>query len=401
MVNRYSDIEAFFKTYIDLDKDKSIFEKIKKFRLEWAVKRIDNNYTNLDFLSGITMGVQNIRFSKQDESRLTNDIFNIDIDKMQEDFYRVEGIVKEFKVASNVLYQLLLYIIRHVLVNKLPIEYLYETYYIMAYKMISSLLVVRFDYNLDPRVANAVAERMTEKFKLKELGSWQKFFEYRATFLLPESKNGVRLINSYSASTAMLVVADLQVNIRSTVNRLFSLIVDTNNEDLSISTDSLMKMENEEVVLSNLKSYGRYSKVVLDKISTGDFIDDNYIYLITEVSSNLQPIPFKTVLDNIVTNSLEDFKEIETIVNDVLRTSLNYLMRTDSIGSMDSNILSVLKSLKSFYSSSTVRDPVVVELKEMSLKLVTKSTTIKTSWMLSAMNINLILYIVLIALVKK
>lgn len=401
MVNRYSDIEAFFKTYIDLDKDKSIFEKIKKFRLEWAVKRIDNNYTNLDFLSGITMGVQNIRFSKQDESRLTNDIFNIDIDKMQEDFYRVEGIVKEFKVASNVLYQLLLYTIRHILVNKLPIEYLYETYYIMAYKMISSLLVVRFDYNLDPRVANAVAERMTEKFKLKELGSWQKFFEYRATFLLPESKNGVRLINSYSASTAMLVVADLQVNIRSTVNRLFSLIVDTNNEDLSISTDSLMKMENEEVVLSNLKSYGRYSKVVLDKISTGDFIDDNYIYLITEVSSNLQPIPFKTVLDNIVTNSLEDFKEIETIVNDVLRTSLNYLMRTDSIGSMDSNILSVLKSLKSFYSSSTVRDPVVVELKEMSLKLVTKSTTIKTSWMLSAMNINLILYIVLIALVKK
>lgn len=57
VVNRYSNIEAFFKTYLDLDNDRAIFDRLTQFRMEWSVKRIDSksNQTNLDFLSGITI----------------------------------------------------------------------------------------------------------------------------------------------------------------------------------------------------------------------------------------------------------------------------------------------------------------------------------------------------------
>lgn len=76
-------------------------------------------------------------------------------------------------------------------------------------------------------------------------------------------------------------------------------------------------------------------------------------------------------------------------------------MRTDNIGSLDNNIIGVLRALKSYYSSSTVRDPGVVDLKARTMELVKRNTTINTSWLLTAMNINLILYIVLMGLIKN
>lgn len=400
-VNRYSDIEAFFRTYFNLNEDTDIFNRIANFRMSWAVKRIDRNYTNLDFLSGITMGVQAVRFSPLDESRLADEVFRNDTLAMQEDFYRVEGIFREWKVSSNVVYQTLLYMIRHILKNNLPLEHLYECYYIMAYKMITSLLIPRFDYTLDPRVASRVVEEMSEKFLLKELGSWQKYFEYRATFLLPGTKHADRLINNYSATIANIVVNDIQVNIRSTVNRLYSLIVDVSKSDMKISNDSLTKMENEEVVLSDLKSYSTYADKSLRKINSDDFADDNAIYIISELSSNINTTIFKTLLVNISKSGLDNFDLIEGIVRDTMKLSFQYLMRTDNISSIDNNIINVLRVLKSYFSGSTVRDPGVVDLKTRTMDLVKRNTTINTSWLLTAMNINLILYIVLVGLIKN
>ena len=80
---------------------------------------------------------------------------------------------------------------------------------------------------------------------------------------------------------------------------------------------------------------------------------------------------------------------------------MKYLLRTDRITDIEDNIFDILKSLKSYYSSSTVRDPDVVELKNRTKTLIEANTTVVTSWIITAMNINFILYIVLNGLIKK
>lgn len=402
IVDRYSDIEAFFKTYLDLDNDRDMFNRMTKFRMEWATKRIDSRYSNLDFLSGITIGVQAVRFSPLDESRLSNEVFRVDMEKVQEDFYRVDNIVKAWMVSSNVVYQTLLYMIRYVFKNGLPIEYAYECYYVMAYKMLTSLFSARFElYALDPRIASKVVEDMSDKFILKEKGSWQNYLEYRASFIMEGSLHYNRLMNDYSAATSIIVLNDLQLNIRSTVNRIYSIVVDTSSSDLKIDNDSLTKMENDELVITDIKSYTKYSNVALERINSSDFADDNLIYLLSEVSSNLNPIAFKTLLVNISENSLENYDELKYIVDTAIKSSMKYLLRSDRIGDVEHDILSILKTLKAYFSSSTVRDPDVVTLKTMTRDLISSNTTISTSWILTAMNINLILYIVLNGIVKR
>lgn len=402
VVNRYSDIEAFFKTYLDLDSDRDIFDRLQRFRLEWATKRIDSRYSNLDFLSGVTIGVQNIRFSPLDEARLSNEVFRVDMVKAQQDFYNVKDIVREWKVSSNVVYQALLYMIRYIHLNNLPLHYAYECYYIMAYKMLTSLMSDRFEiYALDPRLASRVVELMSDKFILKEKGNWQKYLEYRAGFLMEGSLHYDRLVKKYNTRTAIIVINDLQLNIRSTFNRLFSIVKKVTKEDLKIDNTSLTKIENEEIVLSDIKSYTKFSKIALERIMSSDFADDNLIYLMTELSSNISPIAFKTLLVNISDTALDNFTELEYIADTTIKTSMKYLLRTDRITDIEDNIFDILKSLKSYYSSSTVRDPDVVELKNRTKTLIEANTTVVTSWIITAMNINFILYIVLNGLIKK
>ena len=404
VVNRYSNIEAFFKTYLDLDNDRAIFDRLTQFRMEWSVKRIDSksNQTNLDFLSGITIGVQPVRFSALDEARLANEVFRLDIHAIQQDFYNVEHIVKDWKVSSNVVYQMLLYMIRYVIINKLDTAYIYECYYVMAYKMITSILSDRFElYANDPRIANAVVEQMSNKFILKEKGSWQSYLEYRASFLMEGTLHYKRLVNNYDTVTAINIVNDLQLNVRSPINRIYSIVKKVGESDLKINTDTLTRMENEEMVLSDIKSYGKYGDIALERMVSDAFVNDNLIYLITEISSNINATAFKSMLIAINENSLEELEEIKYIVDTTIKTSMKYLLRSDRISEVEKDTLSILRALKSFYSSSTVRDPDVVELKQRTRALIEKNTNISTSWIITAMNINLILYIVLNGIIRR
>lgn len=400
MVNRYSNLEHFFLTYIPVI-DKQLLDRLVSYRKEWATKKIDSNTSNLDFLSNITIGEQSIRFSQLDESKLANDILRVDTKIMQIDLYAVQGIVKEYKVSSNIINQILLYIIRYILVNKLDLEYIKEVYCIMLYKMVSSLVAHSFNYPLDPRLAAVLVEKMSNKFILKELGSWQKYFEYGATFLYPETKHANRLINEYSGEIANLVINDIQTKLRSTFYRIYGLIMQISISDISIDTTTITKMEGEEVVLKDLStSMMKYSKIALESIHSSDFVNDNYIYLIGEISTNLNTTVFKTVLTNIYQNGLNDFKILEELVSDIIKHSISYLMRIGTIDTMSNNILEVLRKLKSYYSSSSVSDSNITSIKNRSMELILKNTSVKTSWILTSLNINFILYVVLVSLIK-
>ena len=400
MVNKYSNLENFFLTYLE-HADVAMLDRLKQFRLEWAVKKIDSNSSNLDFLSGITIGEQTIRFSQLDESKLANDVLRVDVNTIQADLYRVEGIVKEWKVSSNAYNQILLFLIRKILLENIDVDYIKEVYCVIGYKMVTSLISHTFNYPLDPRLGAVLAEKMSGKFILKELGSWQKYFEYRATFLYPNTDHANRLINDYNTEISIRVINDLQTNIRSTFYRLYSLIVELSESDLSIDNTTITKMEGEEIVISDLSnSMSRYSKIAIESIHNSDFVNDNYVYLIGEVSSNLNTTVFKTMLTNVYQNSLEDFTFIDSLIDDIVKHSISYMMRVGSIESMSNNIIDVLRRLKAYYSSSKVSDPNITSIKDRCMVLVEKNTSVKTSWILTSLNINLILYIILTSLIK-
>lgn len=397
----YSDINNFFGRYITVDNE--LMKRIKQFRMEWAIKKIDSNTSNLDFLSGVTMGVQRVRFSTMDEGILFREVLRIDGPVLQKELYRVKGINKDWAVSRNIIYQTLLYIIKEAEIRNYDVELIKEVYYVMAYKMITSMLSTRFkDFTLDPRIANLVVEKMSGKFILKQLGSWHKYFEYRASFILPGSKLAEKMMKKYDVELSIDVLSYIQGTIKSTVNRVYSVIVEVYNSDNTIDTNTMLKLENEEMVLSDLKSsYSKYSGIALARVNSVDFVNDNYIYLLSEVSENLNVILFKTMLDNMSKKGLESIDDTKDIVDDIIKYAISYLVRIDKIHHVDNNIMSTLRQLRAYFGSSKIKEPEVINLKKRTMEIVNDNTSVKTSWILTTMNINLILYIFLLAVIKR
>ena len=397
----FSDINNFFGRYITVDNE--LMKRIKQFRMEWAIKKIDSNTSNLDFLSGVTMGVQRVRFSTMDEGILFREVLRIDGPVLQKELYRVKGINKDWAVSRNIIYQTLLYIIKEAEIRNYDVELIKEVYYVMAYKMITSMLSTRFkDFTLDPRIANLVVEKMSGKFILKQLGSWHKYFEYRASFILPGSKLAEKMMKKYDVELSIDVLSYIQGTIKSTVNRVYSVIVEVYNSDNTIDTNTMLKLENEEMVLSDLKSsYSKYSGIALARVNSVDFVNDNYIYLLSEVSENLNVILFKTMLDNMSKKGLESIDDTKDIVDDIIKYAISYLVRIDKIHHVDNNIMSTLRQLRAYFGSSKIKEPEVINLKKRTMEIVNDNTSVKTSWILTTMNINLILYIFLLAVIKR
>lgn len=400
MADIYSNINDFFNKYITVDVE--LLKRIRQFRMEWAVKRIDSKTSNLDFLSGMTLGVQRVRFSSMDENKLFREVLRIDGDLMQKDLYRVKGINKEWKVTRNATYHLMLFIIKEILVKKLDPMFIKEVYFIVAYKMITSMMSRRFEnFTLDPRIANLVVEKMSNKFILKQLGSWQKYFDYRSSFFAPDTDLANKLTSRYEVKLANDTVSYISGTIKSTVNRVYSIIVEIYNSDSRIDSNTLTKLENEEMVLADLKnSHSRYASIALSRVNSLDFVNDNYIYLLSEVSTNLNTVIFKTMLSNISKLGLESIDDTKDIVDDIIKYSVAYLTRIDKIHHVDTNIMSVLRILRAYYGSSKIRENEVVNLKKRTMEIVLDNIDVKTSWILTTLNLNLILYIVLIALIK-
>jgi len=401
-VNMFSELDQFFKSYIDVDKDPGIYERLRAFRLKWVVKRIDANYTNADFLGGMTTGVQKVRFSSLDESMLANEVFRVDVKTMQSRLFMVKGMYREHRVHTKIYNQILVYLISYGLRNNVDEKYLMDAYLVMAYMMVTSMIVRRFDYPLDPRIAASVVEKMSDQFILKQLGSWEKYLEYRGSFVMPGSKNAVLLKEQYNADTTLLVIPSLQSNIKSTMNIIMGIVMDTHDGDIRVNTSSLLVLENEEVVLSDVKnSMSVYTRRALESITSRGFSNDDYVYLISELSPNINTSAFKTMLMNISEHTIDNFDLVNRLVEDIVSSMISYLTRTDNLSLVSTSLFDVLRLLKSYYASSNVKDELVISLKKDSMDLVLKSTTMKTSWVLTALNINLIIYIILVALTKK
>jgi len=114
--SKYKNIKIFFQHQLEHIKfDKNLIKRLKTFRYEWSTKSDDY----IDFLGSNLLGTQAIRFSSLDDTKLFENVYNLrHLDKMQEDIFNVYLMEKKYRVASNIVYQTLMYTAHRFLHNK-------------------------------------------------------------------------------------------------------------------------------------------------------------------------------------------------------------------------------------------------------------------------------------------
>jgi len=400
----FKDIKDVFDKHLHgIKYDKALYNKLKLFRINWSVKSDDY----IDFLGGNLIGVQDIRFSTRDEDAFFVDILNIDQNNLKMDIFNTKGINPSWKVSSNPTYLTLLYLM-YAFYNSKDIDkdlenVLRELYYIFAYKAISSLIMNGFKFTVKPAIAKATYERLSNRFIIKKIGSWQKLFTYRSLDIMPTNGLHNKAIKRFTTDDAIKIANDVQGRIRDTFKNIYGVMVEVINEDIglintttNVTKDSEGDEKNADITHRQDK-YIIYLNSIISKPS--DFVHEDVLIIIATVLPNLDINLLRTALLHIskvyVPNSKID------IIKSSMLANIEYLNSKNYSGDYLKDIIGILVALKGMWSSSRVKIDDVAIVKKEVYDIVKKAIDKKSKWVIVTTTIGVFLYVFLRSITKR
>jgi len=391
--------------------DKKFIKQIKEFRLNWVIK--DTMYA--EFLGGNLLGVHSVRFSARDEAMLMNDIYGLDTAVLKNMIRSVPGMNPNWVISTDPVLITLTYSMHILTVSKLPEKYIVEgikeLYFIYAYKVFGSLLSRYFKHNVSLDVAKATYENLSNRYLIKQLGSWNAVLEYRTGDILPKRAEKYmkykrrdmglhyeKLVR-YNTDDAIKLTNDLQGRIREFVKNIYRVMITVISDGGGVNSVSSVSKGGEgpdstKDVTERVDKYvNRLQETVTIPVN---LINDDIIYLVTKLVKFADSKVIKDCLLDISEEMSKSGAKLE-ILSWVVVTTISYIRSKGITSGYSDNLAEIVNYMKGYWSSGSVKDKTVVETKKYMQKLVKGNTKRKTKWYISANSTALIVYLFIIA----
>lgn len=400
MSNSIGYIKKMFETYADyIDIDQKLADRINNFQITF----VNKNEDHMAFFGGNLTGVQIVRFTVDDLNRFYSDVVGIDDVEIEEHLHQLPVINKERIVSSDVFVHICMWLIHKFMtsnLNKKTIERTTRSLnLIILYKFLTSLLFNYFKFPADPQIAAATYAQLSNKFAIKQFGSWSALLDHRTKDICSENGLHYKTIYNFTNDPGILyAITDTQSRIRDLLKNIYSEFMKTYERGNKIRTSSnSFEFEGEEVLKDKTKNLGQYI---------------NYIYsILPERSSFIKPdildalegvvhtAPRKLVEQSLVwmcdNYRYHSTKDIEELVRITLVHSFNYLSDNRTVMKNNANLVNLSIRLKGIYMSSKTNDAEIKRIRSLSEKIVRKSTTTKNNSLVISVRAAVLLYIVL------
>lgn len=389
----YTTLQEVYDQYLKVKPDSNLLSNIKMFRIAWAQK----NDEHIAYLGNSLIGSYRIIFSTLDENTFFEALLGLDYKEIQQELYNVKGIDKNMKTISNCFYLTCVYLMylftnSKYLSDKQRVEGVKEVFYVMSYKMLSSLNTHYFKYPIDESVAKAINERMTLKFLVKRFDNWQNVIDYKSEDVLKKGIHENRISDMSNADDATRVISDIQTKYRDMYKNHFAVLLEVNQQNERITTSSLItKTEDGEGIkdiVNRPDNYINYLKSIINYPNS--FINQDLVYIVMSLFKGVDEQQMFTFLKYL---SQEEIKEKDWIVETTIISSLEYLISKKRTKDFVKYMYEILLILKSYYSSSNTRNQDNKKLKKILQDLVKKSVKRANGSVCSKLSIASIIYI--------
>ena len=389
----YTTLQEVYDQYLKVKPDSNLLSNIKMFRIAWAQK----NDEHIAYLGNSLIGSYRIIFSTLDENTFFEALLGLDYKEIQQELYNVKGIDKNMKTISNCFYLTCVYLMylftnSKYLSDKQRVEGVKEVFYVMSYKMLSSLNTHYFKYPIDESVAKAINERMTLKFLVKRFDNWQNVIDYKSEDVLKKGIHENRISDMSNADDATRVISDIQTKYRDMYKNHFAVLLEVNQQNERITSSSLItKTEDGEGIkdiVNRPDNYINYLKSIINYPNS--FINQDLVYVVMSLFKGVDEQQMFTFLKYL---SQEEIKEKDWIVETTIISSLEYLISKKRTKEFVKYMYEILLILKSYYSSSNTRNQDNKKLKKILQDLVKKSVKRANGSVCSKLSIASIIYI--------
>lgn len=403
---------ACFNSCNGLKIDKALISKLEKYDRGFVTKNEDH----VNFFGGNLLGVETVRWTNQDKNVWYDDILQSDSHQLSKSLLALRKVDApnepifnpKFNVSSDETNISMVWLIHMIHTSNLPAAMKEEgklhVMKILHYKFISSLMYRYFKYPANPDVAKTTYDRLSNKFRLKQLGSWGKLIEAQSKDILdPKISNHFKTYEKFNDPYAIIyMINDIQTRVRQIIRNMTQqfYIVLKSGETGSTSTSMTASIDGELLIKDKMRllpQYQRYIKSVI--IDQQTFIKPYLVEMICNMINTLQMKSFVSVLrwtsHEFGRNSR---KYIEEMVDELMIHCFEF-MKERNIQSND--LPGLVSKLKMVYMSSKAKDPNLKKIRELGDRIVELSTLSRSGPVKAAERSGLMLYIVVRALTMR
>ncbi len=379
--------------------DHALFSKVCVMESRFVNKKQEH----IEFFGGNLTGVQVVRFTDSDKDYLFSEVLGIDIGELEEKLYSIpyvkgkSGLNQDWKRSSdvfNIACTWLIYLFEQS--KHLDAEQRHEAKVrvcsYLLYKFLTSLLFHYFRFVADPEVAQATYAELSNKFVLKQCGSWGATIRYLAENGIDSKGIHLQVLHHLEDERVIYFINDVQGRVRDMLKNIYSVLDRLNREGVRIvSSSSIVETDGEMVLKDSTRSpgiYARYLKTIISDKNT--FIKQELVDIIAGIMHTMSPRLLMKTLEWTVDNYQKVHNgDIDKAVDLVLEHAIDYL----SVNQSDArkNIALLIDKLRGAYMSSRSTDEKLLKIRVLVEKIVREATgslneagvaSVRTAWML-------------------
>lgn len=376
---------------------------------DYKISLIHRNREHAAFFGGNLLGVQVVRFQDTDVDRWF-DLMDVDELLLQESLHALPTVNPEFIVSSNVMNQSCIYMTYKFNNSTLPMDVkqkaMLDILVILQIKFITSLLFRYFRYPADKALAEATYASLSNKFAIKEHGTWLRVLEARAADCISPKSIHLNAINRMEPDFSVInMLNDTQGRIRSYVKNVYAVMeqVRASGGKISQTSSTVIGHDGEEILRDSTKGIATYTQYIKNIISDKrTFIRDELLEVVSEVMPSAPERFTQAALEHLSDNYYKhDHKDIDTILEKTLVHAFHYLSGNKQVVRANTNLADMLIRLRGAYTASRSQDEYLLIMRETTERVIRPAVKTKTTSVVASVRTAVLLYIVLRTYTKR
>jgi len=399
--------QTFDEHFVHVNFDKKLAHAVYRYQIGY----VNSTPEYFEFFGSNLLGAHVIRFKDSDVLRFFNDVLDVDYQALSEAIRKVPTIDHEYKISGDIFNLTLMYVMhRFITADTLPgnikTQAAKDTALVFFYRSIAALMSYYFKYPTDPKIAQAAYQRLSNKFLIKQLGSWAKVMEYRATNLLNRQSIHLEALARFTDDVAIVyAINDSQGRVKDLVKNYTAEFYKVHEEGVNVAVTSgtYLDADGEETIKEKTKSVEAYVGYIQQAIvDEHTFIKDDLVGVIARINTNTSFRMVRSTLKWIHEhqNDQKYHKDISEFIALVVVQSM-YLIQNNMSPKNMRDYPYILHQLKNLYLSTRTVDPDIETIRKIGYKLIKASNGKISESLTLSTRTSIILYIALRTLIGQ
>ncbi len=254
-----------------------------------------------------------------------------------------------------------------------------------------------FKYPADEATAMATYAALSKKYSIKQHGNWYGVLLNRCMDIVDHQSIHYQTIVKFNDDDAIIyMIQDIQGRLRDVIKKLWKVfeMVRTQNAKI-LSNSGMIELDGKLMVKDlsrDLPPYKKYIEdVVLDK---GRFIKPELVNVITDAITTIPDKLMYEALEHINAKVATD-KNIQQFIDKIAVHAFQTLLEHGNTKQLLQNKALLISRLKALYMASRSSDPLLLEMRDLGVKIFKKAVNTKSTSTLAAVRTGVMLYITL------